>query len=98
MAEKLIEQINAVSDEYFELSMELANIAERKGTAWLEIKNQFINIGAEIKQRTNAEVDKLWDATADGRREAFLKIYLKGLEKRRGAYILEYKSGAGTQF
>jgi hypothetical protein len=66
----------------------LAEIAERKGTAWLEIKQQ--------RERTNAETDKLWEATADGRREAYLKIYLKGLQAKRGALILEWKSNNGT--
>lgn len=83
---KLIEDINAVSDEFYVLSQELAGIAERSGTAWLEIRKEC---------STNGEADKLWAATADGRRENYLKIYLKGLQAKRGALILEYKSNAG---
>lgn len=83
----LTEQINKVSDEYFELSQELASIAERKGTAWLDMRKSC---------KTNAETEQLWAASPDGRRESYLKIYLKGLEKKRGALILEWKSNNGT--
>ena len=78
--------INKISEEYFKLSTELAEIAERKGAEWLKLR-----IGA----KTNAETDKEWDATADGRREAYLRIYLKGLQALRGARILEYKANQG---
>lgn len=84
---QLSEQINKVSDEYFKLSQELAGIAERKGTAWLQLRKECA---------TNAETDQKWDATADGRREAYLKIYLKGLEKKRGALVLEFRANSGT--
>lgn len=69
------------------MCQELAHIAEGKGTAWLELRRH---------SETNAEADQLWSASDDGSREAYLKIYLKGLEKRRGAYILEYKANAGN--
>lgn len=83
---KLIEQINLVSEEFYKLSQELAEIAERSGTAWLKIRRDC---------STNGEADRLWTATPDGRRENYLKIYLKGLQAKRGALILEYKSNAG---
>jgi hypothetical protein len=86
MAETLIQKINDVSEEYYAKSQQLAHIAEGKGTAWLELRKNC---------KTNAEADQLWSASEDGSSEAYLKIYLKGLEKRRGAYILEYKSNAG---
>lgn len=86
----LIEQINEISDEYFEKSQELADIAARKGTAWLEIKKEH-NV-------TNAEADRIWESMPDGSRERYLTIYLRGLEKKRGALVLEYKAGAGTNF
>lgn len=94
----LIEKINKVSDEYFALSQELAEIAERKGMRWLDIKSE--NIGDKIapRQRTNAEVDKVWEASADGRRESYLKIYLKGLEKLRGALVLEHRANNPHNF
>jgi hypothetical protein len=86
MAEKLIELINKVSDEFYAMSQELAAIAERKGTEWLRLRRGC---------KTNAEADQTWNATADGRREAYLKVYFKGLQAKRGALILEYKANAG---
>lgn len=83
----LIESINAISDEYFELCTEMANIAERSGVAWLEIRQTC---------KTNAEADQAWRTTPDGRREQYLKWYLKGLEKKRAALVMEYKSNQGT--
>jgi hypothetical protein len=83
---ELVEQINALSDEYFKLTQEMASISERSGTAWLELRKQC---------KTNAEADQQWHATADGRRENFLKWYLKGLQAKRGALILEHKSNSG---
>jgi hypothetical protein len=79
---QLIEQINTLSDEYFKLAQEMAGIAERSGTAWLELRKQC---------KTNAETDQQWQATADGRRENYLKWYLRGLEKKRGALVLEHQ-------
>lgn len=84
---QLQESINTLSEEYFKLSQELADIAYRKGIEWLKIR---------ATTKTNSEADQTWDATADGRREAYLKIYLKGLEKLRGARILEWKSNNGS--
>lgn len=83
----LIADINRLSEEYFKLSMELAEISERKAFEWLRMKSTS---GA-----TNAETDKRWDATADGRRECYLKIYLKGLEKLRAARMLEFRANSG---
>ncbi len=87
MAEPLIQKINEVSDEFYEMSQELAGIAERKGTAWLELRRSC---------KTNAETDQIWAATPDGRRESYLKVYLKGLQARRGALILTWKADNGT--
>ncbi len=82
----LIASISEISEDYFKLSQELAEIAERKAMEWLKLRQDA---------KTNAEADKVWDATADGRREAYLKIYLKGLEKLRGARMLEYRANSG---
>lgn len=82
----LVADINQLSEEYYSLSQELAMIAERKATEWLSIRRGC---------KTNAETDHTWDATADGRREAYLKIYLKGLEKLRGARTLEFRANSG---
>jgi hypothetical protein len=88
---QLVAQINTLSDEYFKLAQEMADIAERKGTAWLEIKQSHHN---NNKPFTNAETDKVWEASADGRRENYLKWYLRGLEKKRGALVLEHQMNA----
>jgi len=82
----LLADINELSENYFAHSMELADIAERKALEWLKLRKNA---------KTNAEADREWDATPDGRREAYLTIYLKGLEKLRGARILEFKSNSG---
>lgn len=82
----LVADINEISEEYFTLSQELAYIAERKATEWLNLRRSC---------KTNSETDYTWDATSDGRREAYLKIYLKGLEKLRGARVLEYRANSG---
>lgn len=81
----LIEEINALSDEYYEKSQEMATIAEKKGTAWLELRSTC---------KTNAEANALWDASELGRRENYLKWYLKGLEKKRGARLTEYRANS----
>lgn len=80
----LLADISHLSEEYFKLSMELAEISERKAFEWLRMKKEL--------QVSNAEVDKNWEAAADGRRESYLKIYLKGLEKLRAARMLEYRA------
>ena len=87
MAEKLIQQINEISDEGYKVSQELAEIAERKGTAWLALRKEC---------KTNAECDAQWDATADGKRENYLKWLFKGLQMKRGALIMEWKSNNGS--
>ena len=78
----LVEDINTLADEYYKLSDELGQIAERSGTAWLELRKTC---------KTNAEADQLWNTTPDGRREAYLKFYLKGLEKLMQARRLAYQ-------
>lgn len=82
----LQEQINTISDEYFSLCQEMAEISERKGTAWLEMRSTC---------DTNAECDQQWNASADGKRENYLKWYLKGLSAKRSSLILEYKANNG---
>lgn len=84
---QLTEKINVLSDEYFKLSQELAEIAARKGDAWLMLRKE---------SATNAEADQKWNTMSDGKREAYLKIYLKGLEKLRGAHVLEFRANNGT--
>lgn len=82
----IVDQIARLSDEYFKYSIEMGEIAERSGVAWLETRKTC---------PTNAETDKVWSGTADGRREAYLKWYLRGLEKKRGALILQLRMMEG---
>lgn len=79
---QLQDSINQISDEYFAACQEMADIAERSGEAWLELR---------AKHKTNAETDQVWRTTADGKREAYLKWYIKGMEKKRGALMLEHR-------
>lgn len=84
--EQLQHQINEISDDYYELAQQMASIQERKGTSWLELRQTC---------KTNGETDHKWAATADGKREAYLKWMLKGMEKKRGAMVLEWKANSG---
>lgn len=85
----LIKEINVISDELYKVCQEMGEIAERSGVGWLELRKTC---------KTNAEADQLWATTADGRRENYLKWYIKGLEKKRGALVLEHKSVSPSQF
>lgn len=88
MTEKLIEEINELSDKCYEISQELAEIESREDTGWLELRKEC---------KTDKECDKRWGATPDGSRHKYLKWLWKGLEKKRGGRILEFKSNAGFQ-
>ncbi len=85
--QELLNKISVLSDEYYTVCEEAGQIAERKGYAWLELRK---------KCSTNAEADQLWAASADGRREAFLKYYIKGLSALRGSLILQLKADQGS--
>lgn len=91
LPKELEDSFRKISDESYALHQELAGIAERSGTAWLEMKQA--NNGATV-----AEIDKLYAATSDGRREAYLKIYLKGLGHKRTQILSEIKNNAGTSW
>ena len=85
----LIEEINLISDETYAKCQEMADIAERKGLKWLEMRATC---------KTNAETDQKWNASPDGRRENYLKWYIKGLSAKRGALMLEFRANANTGF
>ena len=70
---RISREIYTLSDEYYKCSTEMGEIAGRSGTAWLELRASC---------KTDKECDRKWDTTADGKREAYLKFYLKGLEKK----------------
>lgn len=98
---QLQEQFSKISQESFELHQELAEIEARSGTAWLEIKKTTAtydgkNIAAHFA--TNAEVDKLYAATDDGKRAVYLKVYLKGLSHKRTAILSEIKANSGQSW
>lgn len=83
----LIEQISVLSDEYYNLCEEMGQICERSGFAWLEMRKECA---------TNAECDAKWAATADGKRENYLRWYIKGLQAKRGALILQLRAEQGS--
>lgn len=83
---QLQEQLNKISDESYELHQELAGIVERSADAKLELMRTC---------KSGKKVDMRYSATPDGKREAYLKIYLKGLSHKRTAIIQEVKSNSG---
>lgn len=82
----LQETLNAISEESFSLHMELAEISTRSADAKFELMKDGSN---------GKKVDMLYAATADGKRENYLKIYLKGLSHKRTALIEECKANRG---
>ena len=85
--ENYIGAISDLSEEYYSLCEEMGQLAERKGEAWLVLRKEC---------KTNAECDQKWAATADGKRENYLKWFVKGLQAKRGSLILRLKSEQGT--
>lgn len=84
---ELQDSLNMISDESFSLHQELASIVERGSDAKLELMKTAKN---------GKEVDFLYAATPDGKREAYLKIYLKGLGHKRTSIIQEIKANSGS--
>lgn len=85
----LQEALTAISDESYEKHQELASIAERSG-------EERLRLLGESKSAKEAEMK--WEASEDGKREAYLKIYLKGLSHKRTALIMETKANAGSSW
>lgn len=84
---QLQESLNAISEELFAACQEMASIASEKGTSWL---------GLRASCKTNGECDQKWAASDTGKRENYLKWYIKGLTAKRGAILQETKSNNGT--
>lgn len=84
---QLQDSLNAISEDLFAACQEMATIAEAKGTAWLELRKNC---------KTNAEADQTWDASEKGRRENYLKWWIKGLQAKRGAILQETRANSGT--
>lgn len=83
---QLQEQLNAISDESFEKHQELALLVERSAESKFELMKTSKN---------GKEVDLKYNASESGKREAYLKIYLKGLSHKRTALIQEIKANSG---
>lgn len=84
---QLQKQINDTSDESFQLYQELAGIEERSTLVKIELMKTC---------KSGKEVEMRWNATDDGRREIYLKTYLRGLGHKRSALILEQKANNGN--
>ncbi len=74
--------ISELSDSYYKASLEAGEIASRSGLGWLELRQTC---------KTDGECNRRWLASADGKREAYLKYYLKGVEKKVSALKLELR-------
>lgn len=83
---QLQEQLTAISDESFEKHQELAELSMFAAEAKLELMKICKN---------GKEIDMRYAATENGKREEFLKIYLKGLSHKRTALIQETKANSG---
>ncbi len=83
---QLQDQLTAISEESYQLHQELAEISCRSADAKFEL----------MKDGSNGKrVDMLYAASVDGKRENYLKIYLKGLSHKRTSIIQELKANAG---
>ncbi len=82
----LQEKLNAISDESYRLHQEMATIVERSAEAKLELMKTC---------GSGKEVDMRYAATADGRRESYLRVYLRGLSHLRTSIIQEVKANSG---
>ncbi len=85
----LEEEVERISNESYELHQELADIVQHSAATKMELMKTSKN---------GKEVDMKYNATAYGRREAYLKIYLKGLSHKRTSLIMEYKANAGISW
>ena len=72
----LSEELLRLSEAYQESSKEAATVSSMKDTEWLELRKTC---------NSDKECDRRWGATENGKRDAYLRYYLKGLEKRMSA-------------
>jgi len=80
------EALTKISDDSYQLHQELAEISSRAADAKLELLKTCKN---------GKEVDMRFAATVDGKREAYLRIYLRGLSHKRTALLEESKANRG---
>lgn len=84
---QLQEQLEAVSQESFELHQELAIINSEMDMVWLKLRKEC---------KTDKECDRVMGATEKGQRATYLKYYLRGLANKRTALIEESKNNRGS--
>lgn len=85
--QQLQEQLNEISDESFAKHQELALLVQN---------GAMIKLGLMKTCKSGKEVDMNYAAMEEGKREAYLKIYLKGLSHKRTAILQEIKSNSGS--
>ncbi len=83
---QLQEKLNEISEESFEKHQELAGLVELAADIKLDLMRTCKN---------GKEVDMRYEATVNGKRVNYLKIYLKGLSHKRTALIQETKANSG---
>jgi len=87
----LQDALTAISEESYEKHQELAAISERRGEAKLKLMELY-------PEASGKEIEVRYDASADGKREAFLRAYLKGLSHKRTSIISEVKANSGSSW
>lgn len=86
---QLQDKLNEISDESYVKHQELAGIAERKGSKMLDLMKE---------SKSAKEAEMKWAATEDGRKEEYLKYYLRGLSHKRTALIQETKANNNSSW
>ncbi len=84
---QLLEEINKISDESYELHQELATLNSEMDGLWLELRKDC---------KTDKEADKRLGASLKGQRATYLKFYLRGLSNKRTALLEESKNNRGS--
>jgi len=69
-----------LTDKFAELTNELIAVKKRKALEWLKIRTTA---------KTNAEADRLWEATEDGLKEMEIELVLKAMSKSISSVRLE---------
>ncbi len=86
---QLQEALTRISNESYILHQELATLVMKAADAKLELMKTC---------ESGKEVDMRYAVTEDGKRENYLKIYLKGLSHKRTALIQETKANSNSSW
>ena len=86
---QLQDKLNEISDESYEKHQELAELSIKAADLKLELMRDC---------KSGKEVEMRYAATITGKREEYLKIYLKGLSHKRTALIQEAKANSGNSW